>query len=95
MPIKLILKLKRRFNIFYAVRMIVFGRHLLYNGNILLRRDGNMISKSPSGALCPYYYKGGYFHGIHYESYFDDMNSFLDMVGKEEEFILLMDVVLH
>lgn len=31
-----------------------------------------MMTKSPSGALSPYYYKGGYFHGIHYGSYFDD-----------------------
>lgn len=47
-----------------------------------------MIKKSPSGALCPYYYKGGYFHGIHYGSYGDDMDAFLDMVRQEEEFIL-------
>ena len=33
-----------------------------------------MSGKSPSGALSPYYYKGGYFHGIHYGSYFDDHN---------------------
>lgn len=47
-----------------------------------------MIKKSPSGALCPYNYKGGYFHGIHYGSYFDDMDAFLDMVSQEEQFIL-------
>lgn len=47
-----------------------------------------MIKKSPSGALSPYYYKGGYFHGIHYGGYFDDMESFLDMVKREEKFIL-------
>lgn len=47
-----------------------------------------MITKSPSGALSPYYYKGGYFHGIHYGGYLDDMTEFLDMVDKEEAFIL-------
>lgn len=47
-----------------------------------------MITKSPSGALSPYYYKGGYFHGIHYGSYFDDSNALLSMMDKEEEFIL-------
>ena len=47
-----------------------------------------MISKSPSGALSPYFYKGGYFHGIHYGSYFDDMSAFSSMMTAEEEFIL-------
>ncbi len=47
-----------------------------------------MISMSPSGALSPYYYKGGYFHGIHYGSYFEDTKALLDMMEKEEEFIL-------
>ena len=47
-----------------------------------------MITKSPSGALSPYYYKGGYFHGIHYGSYFDDSDALLSMMKKEEEFIL-------
>jgi hypothetical protein len=47
-----------------------------------------MLSKSPSGALSPYYYKGGYFHGIHYGSYFDDMDGLRDMMAKEEAFIL-------
>jgi len=47
-----------------------------------------MISKSPSGALSPYYYKGGYFHGIHYGSYFNDMSAFSTMMNAEEEFIL-------
>lgn len=46
------------------------------------------MTKSPSGALSPYYYKGGYFHGIHYGSYFDDMESLLSMMEKEELFIL-------
>lgn len=47
-----------------------------------------MITKSPSGALSPYYYKGGYFHGIHYGSYHDNSGALLDMIDKEEEFIL-------
>jgi len=42
----------------------------------------------PSGALSPYYWKGGYFHGIHYGSYFDDMDSLRDMMAKEEDFIM-------
>jgi hypothetical protein len=47
-----------------------------------------MLKKSPSGALSPYYYKGGYFHGIHYGSYFDDMQSLRDMMAQEEQFIM-------
>ena len=47
-----------------------------------------MLRKSPSGALSPYYYKGGYFHGIHYGSYFNDMESLRDMISKEEAFIM-------
>ena len=47
-----------------------------------------MITKSPSGALSPYYYKGGSFHGIHYGSYFDDSEGLLSMIGREEAFIL-------
>lgn len=43
-----------------------------------------MLRKSPSGALSPYYYKGGYFHGIHYGSYFNDMESLRDMMSQEE-----------
>ena len=47
-----------------------------------------MITKSPSGALSPYYYNGGSFHGIHYGSYFDDSEGLLSMIGREEAFIL-------
>lgn len=47
-----------------------------------------MITKSPSGALSPYYYKNGYFHGIHYGSYFDDKEALFSMMEKEEVFIL-------
>ena len=47
-----------------------------------------MIGKSPSGALSPYYYKGGYFHGIHYGSYFDDAHARFSMRRREEGLIL-------
>ena len=47
-----------------------------------------MVTLSPSGALSPYYYKGGYFHGIHYGSYFDDIDSLRSMIAQEEAFIL-------
>lgn len=47
-----------------------------------------MLTKSPSGALSPYHYKGGYFHGIHYGSYFDNMTALCSMMEKEEAFIL-------
>lgn len=46
------------------------------------------MTKSPSGALSPYYYKGGYFHGIHYGSYFNDREALFTMMEKEERFIL-------
>lgn len=46
------------------------------------------MTKSPSGALSPYYYKGGYFHGIHYGSYFDNRSAFLEMMAAEEAFIM-------
>lgn len=46
------------------------------------------ITYSPSGALSPYYYKGGYFHGMHYGSYFDDSEALLAMMKEEEVFIL-------
>lgn len=46
------------------------------------------MTKSPSGALSPYYYKGGYFHGIHYGSYFNDTDALLSMMAEEETFIL-------
>lgn len=47
-----------------------------------------MLSTSPSGALSPYYYKGGYLHGIHYGSFFDDMPALREMMQREEDFIL-------
>lgn len=47
-----------------------------------------MLTKSPSGALSPYYYKGGYFHGIHYGSYFNNRDALLSMMSEEEAFIL-------
>jgi len=47
-----------------------------------------MSTTSPSGALSPYYYKGGYFHGIHFGNYRDDAEAFRDMMAREEAFIL-------
>lgn len=47
-----------------------------------------MMTKSPSGALSPYYYKGGYFHGIHFGNYFDHEAELFDMMEQEEAFIL-------
>lgn len=47
-----------------------------------------MLTKSPSGALSPYYYKGGYFHGIHYGGYLDKTDALLSMMNEEEAFIL-------
>ena len=46
------------------------------------------MTKSPSGGLSPYYYKGGYFHGIHYGSFFSDETAFLSIMKEEEAFIL-------
>ena len=46
------------------------------------------MNMSPSGALSPYYYKGGYFHGIHYGSFFDDMDAFAAMMTAEETYIM-------
>lgn len=47
-----------------------------------------MLKKSPSGALSPYYYKGGFFHGIHYGSYGDNTSALFAMMDKEETFLL-------
>ena len=47
-----------------------------------------MLMKSPSNALSPYYYKGGYLHGMHYGSYYDDMEALFSMMDREEVFIL-------
>lgn len=46
------------------------------------------MTKSPSGGLSPYYYKGGYFHGIHYGSFFTDEAALLSLIKEEELFIL-------
>lgn len=47
-----------------------------------------MLRKSPSGPLCPYYYKGGELHPLHYGSYQDDMAALSDIIDAEEAFIL-------
>lgn len=57
----------------------------LVNWNLMVI---DAMTKSPSGALSPYYYKGGYFHGIHYGDYFDNSDALLSMMNEEEAFIL-------
>ena len=47
-----------------------------------------MLKKSPSGSLCPYYYKGGELHPLHYGSYHDDMDKLSEIIDAEEGFIL-------
>ena len=47
-----------------------------------------MLKKSPTGALSPYYYKGGYFHGIHYGSLGNQMDKLMELMAAEEKFIL-------
>jgi hypothetical protein len=47
-----------------------------------------MINKSPSGSLCPYYYKGGELHPLKYGSFFADKNKLFQVMKAEEEFIL-------
>ncbi|MCL1820069.1 MAG: hypothetical protein FWG36_05360 [Oscillospiraceae bacterium] len=46
------------------------------------------MNKSPSGALCPYYFMGGELHPLHYGSYFNDKERLFEMIKAEEEFIL-------
>lgn len=48
-----------------------------------------MPMKSPSGSLCPYYYKGGELHPLHYGSYGNDMEKLSTIIEAEEQFILL------
>ena len=47
-----------------------------------------MLRKSPSGSLCPYYYKGGELQPLHYGSYHDDMDKLSEIIDAEEKFIL-------
>lgn len=47
-----------------------------------------MLKKSPSGALSPYYYKGGYFHGIHYGSFHEDAAALFAVMDQEERSLL-------
>ncbi len=46
------------------------------------------VIKSPSGAMFPYYYKGGEIFGTHTGSYYSDEEGLLAMVRAEEEFII-------
>ena len=47
-----------------------------------------MLKKSPSGSLCPYYYRGGELQPLHYGSYRDDMDRLSEIIDAEENFIL-------
>lgn len=47
-----------------------------------------MLKKSPSGSLCPYYYKGGELHPLKYGSFFKDKNRLFEIMEAEEVFIL-------
>lgn len=62
-----------------------------YTAAILDFRSGDeifMLAKSPSGSLCPYYYKGGELHPLHYGSYHNNTDKLIETVLAEEEFIL-------
>lgn len=47
-----------------------------------------MLKKSPSGSLCPYYYRGAELQPLHYGSYRDDMDKLSGIIDAEEAFIL-------
>ncbi len=48
-----------------------------------------MISRtSPSGALFPYYYKGGEIYGIHSGSFHSDSQGLIALFKAEEEFLI-------
>ena len=47
-----------------------------------------MLQKSPSGSLCPYYYKNGELHPLKYGSYFGGKARLFEIMKAEEEFIL-------
>lgn len=47
-----------------------------------------MLMKSPSGSLCPYYYKGGELQPLHYGSYHSNMEKLAEIIDAEEKFIL-------
>jgi hypothetical protein len=46
------------------------------------------MPRSPSGAIFPYYYKGGELSGMHLESYASDEDGVIAMLKAEEEFFL-------
>ena len=47
-----------------------------------------MLNKSPSGSLCPYYYKGGELHPLKYGSCFNSRSKLFEVMKAEEAFIL-------
>ncbi len=55
--------------------MACLVRRLFYENHIFAERR------------LKYYYKGGYFHGIHYGSFFDDSEALLSIMKEEETFL--------
>jgi hypothetical protein len=47
-----------------------------------------MLSKSPSGSVCPYYFMGGELHPLKYGGYKADKQKLFAIIKAEEEFIL-------
>ena len=47
-----------------------------------------MLKYGPTGALNEYQYKGGFFHGIHYGGYHNDIKALFKLIDEEEAYIL-------
>lgn len=47
-----------------------------------------MLTKSPSGSLSPYYYRGGELHPLKYGGYHADKAKLFAIMQAEEEYIL-------
>lgn len=47
-----------------------------------------MPSYSPSGSLCPYYYKNGELHPLKYGGYFKEKDRLFEVMKAEEAFIM-------
>lgn len=47
-----------------------------------------MLKRSPSGSLCPYYYRGGELHPLHYGSFHRERGRLFTVMAAEEDFIL-------
>lgn len=71
--------------------MWLIKMHLLQSHNTYTKMfaiGGNVLNKSPSGSLCPYYYMGGELHPLKYGSYFKNKDKLFTVMKAEEEFIL-------